>query len=254
MTPSLIALSVLFLADDPTLPAVVLEVKEAPARQLTVFVVDDDHEPLTMQLNEGAAAGTAAGLPRWPLMPRGASLTPAVDGVILTIDDAGAWTESFAPTLPLPVATTKATATAKKPTPKHPWPPPLLPVAGDNAMRLFLPTVVDGEAMSASLHGPGGLAIAGTAVVWQLPLSPHLITLGGADLDVSVATIVASATPAGACAPVPTLLLQTTTHVAASLPACAAGFAVSVVNGQRYSDTKAGDLPARGVLVMSLTP
>ena len=248
MTPTVLALSVLFLADDPTLPAVVVEVKESPARQLTLFVVDDDHPPVTMQLNERADAGAVARLPRWPLLPGGASLTPAVDGVVLTIDDAGAWTASFA-TAPTP--TTKTTKTKAK-TPKHPWPPPTLPVAGDNALRLFLPAVVDGQPTSASLHGSGGLVVAGTAVVWQRVLAPQLITLAGADLDVTTPTVVDVVMPAGACAPVPTTLLQRETHVVASAPGCAAGFAVSVVNGQRFADAKAGDLPARGVLVMSL--
>ena len=251
MTPTILALSVLFLADDPTLPAVVVEVKESAARQLTVFVVDDDHAPVTMQLNERANPAVGARLPRWPLLPQGASLTPAVDGVVLTIDDAGSWTAGFATTT---TTATKTSAKSKAPTPKHPWPPPSLPVAGDNAMRLFLPAVVDSQPTSASLHGNNGLVVAGTAVVWQRPLAPQLITLAGADLDVSPATTVSVAAVEGACAPVPTLLLQRETHVVASVPACAAGFAVSVVNGQRYANAKAGDLPARGVLVVSLTP
>ena len=61
----------------------------------------------------------------------------------------------------------------------------------------------------------------------------------------------ATAAPAGECAPVATIVLQPTTVSAASPPACAGGFAVSVVNGTRYAEKKAGDLPARGILIVA---
>lgn len=250
ITPAALALTILFLADDPTLPAVVVEVRETPARTVTIFFVDENN-PSTVQLGDSASDAVAGSTLRWPLLPRGASLTPAVDGVILTIDDAGAWTTAFQPPAPPPTTTTKGkTGTAKKAASSHPWPPPSLPTATASTLRLFVPTVVDGVAGSASLHGQG-FAVAGTAVAWERPLSPQLVTIAGTDVDLSAPTIAATAAPAGECAPVATIVLQPTTVSAASPPACAGGFAVSVVNGTRYAEKKAGDLPARGILIVA---
>jgi hypothetical protein len=215
-------LTVVFLAQDPTLPSLVVQVSDGDVRELTLFVVDDDSAPHTVQLREQPTERSAA-LPRWPLPPTGASLTAAVDGVIITIDDAGA----FSPLTPSsPAAPTKTRST---PSTTLPWPPPSLPVAGPRTLRLFVPTVVDGTSTPATLHGQG-FVIAGAAMAFEGPLPTALLTWRDGEVIRRVPEVVFTTPATDACAPHVSIALEGPWTATSSIPACALGFAVSAVS------------------------
>lgn len=262
MNPAVLALSILFVADDAALPSVLLQVVERPgAREVTLVMVDDDQAPLTMQL---ADAGGRSAMVRadWPLPPLGVGLNAAVDGVIVTIDDAGVWRPMFAvPTPPVVLDAKGRPVKAPKTKPLAstlPWPTPSLPVAGPTALRLFVPTVVDGVVGPASLHGADGLRIPGVAVAWRRSIAevgPVALSSVGADVDGSPPTLVldAAVTPAAngsqLCAPLASSVLQRWTRSTAAAPVCAGSLVVARLAGTRFGDAPARDLPAHGLLV-----
>lgn len=215
-------LTVVFLAQDPTLPSVVVQVSDGDVRELSLFIVDDDTAPHTVQLREQPQERSAA-LPRWPLPPTGASLSDAVDGVIITIDDAGA----FAPLAP-PVAEggprkrTTASTTL-------PWPPPSLPVAGPTTLRLFVPSVVDGMSTPATLHGLG-FVVAGAAMAFEGPLPSGLFSWRDGEIVRSEPSVVFTTPATDACAPHVSIALEGPWTATSSIPACGLGLAVSAVS------------------------
>jgi hypothetical protein len=244
MTP-LHVLSVVFLAQDPTLPSLVVQVSDGNVRELSMFIVDDDSAPVTVQLREQTAT-TAAALPRWPLPPTGASIMPAVDGVIITIDDVGGWVAFPPPAAGMPKKAKLSTTL--------PWPPPALPVAGPNTLRLFVPAVVDGASTPATLHGQG-FVVAGAAVTFEGPLSPGLFTWRDGAVVRTEPTIVTTTPATDACAPHVSIALDGPWTATASLPACALGLSVSAVSGPLLAPASGkSDHVAwrRHVLVLSL--
>jgi hypothetical protein len=261
MNPAVLALSILFVADDAALPSLLLQMVERPgAREVTLVMVDDDQAPLTMQL---ADAGGRSAMVRadWPLPPLGVGLNSAVDGVIVTIDDAGVWRPMFAVAAP-PVVLDAKGRPVKAPKTKPlastlPWPAPSLPVAGPTALRLFVPSVVDGVVGPASLHGADGVRIPGVAVAWRrsfADLGAVALSSVGQDVDGSPPTVLvdATATPATgnqACAPVASSVLQRWTRSTAGAPVCAGSLVVARLAGTRFGDAPARDLPAHGLLV-----
>jgi hypothetical protein len=220
MTP-LHVLSVVFLAQDPTLPSLVVQVSDGNVRELSMFIVDDDSAPVTVQLREQTSTNASA-LPRWPLAPTGASIMPAVDGVIITIDDVGSW-GAFPPAAAGSLKKAKVSTTL-------PWPPPALPVAGPNTLRLFVPAVVDGASTPATLHGQG-FVVAGAAITFEGPLSPGLFTWREGNVARTEPTVVTTTPATDACAPHVSIALDGPWTATASLPACALGFSVSAVSG-----------------------
>lgn len=262
MTPAVLALSILFVADDAALPSVLVQLVEQPgARQATLAMVDDDAAPVTVEV---ADAGGRASLVRadWPQVPGGVSVSPAVDGVIVTFDDAGAWTPLFVAVPPPPVLDAKGRP-AKATKPKAlastlPWPPPSLPVASPTTLRLFVPAVVDGEVGPATLHGADGLRIPGVAVAWRQRFADTgtvAVSSVGADVDVSPPTLLVEApasgmsSPTGPCAPLASSVLQRLTRSVVGVPVCVAGLVVARLVGTRFGDLPPGDRVSHGLLV-----
>lgn len=250
MSLAALALTVIFVADDPRLPAMSLEiVEQAGSRSLVAALVSSSTVPEALERRDAVGrAQLPAGA--WPIGPTGTSVVPAVDGVIVTIDDAGSWTAAFAP--PPPVEAPRK-ATRAPPSP-HPWPPPSLPVAGPRALRLFLPAVVDGTPMSASLHGPGGVAVAGHAVAWTRTVGPDGVAVGRAEggdadtVDVGVPRW-ATAAPVTPCSiePAPIQLRETSGVGGPAL--CVGGLEIRGLSGVRHGARPAEDRPAHGVVL-----
>jgi hypothetical protein len=255
MNLAALALTVVFVADDGRLPALSLElVEQAGSRSLVAALVSPTTAPEGLERRQ--AVGRAV-LPAgaWPIGPAGTSVVPAVDGVIVTIDDAGAWAAAFAPPPPPPDAKpAKATKPTKPPPSPHAWPPPSLPVAGPRALRLFLPAVVDGAPMSASLHLPGGAAVPGHAVAFTHVVDSDGIVVargdgeGAAGVEVVAPRFTASTpmTPCGTSV-APILLRQTSGEAGPAL--CVADLEIRGFGGLRHGDLPAKDRPARGVVL-----
>jgi hypothetical protein len=250
MSLAALVLTVVFIADDPRLPAIALEiVEQAGSRSLVAALVSSSTVPEPLERRDAVGrAQLPAGA--WPIGPTGTSVVPAVDGVIVTIDDAGSWIAAFAPPPPveLPRKTTRA------PPSPHPWPPPSLPVAGPRALRLFLPAVVDGTPMSASLHGPGGLAVAGHAVAWTRSVGVDGVAVGRADgggddpVEVGVPRW-ATAAPVTPCGIEQAPIQMRETSGVGGPAVCVGGLEVRGLSGVRHGAQPAQDRPVRGVVV-----
>ena len=268
MSPAVLALSILFVADDAALPSVLVELVEKPgARQATLLMIDDDQLPITVEV---ADSGGRASLVRadWPQVPGGVSVSPAVDGVIVTFDDAGAWTPLFVSAPPQPVLDAKGRpAKVTKPpvlASTLPWPPPSLPVAASTTLRLFVPAVVDGEVGPATLHGADGLRVAGVALAWRqsfADVGTVAVSSVGADVDASPPTVLVEG-PVSAiasltgdpCAPGASSVLQRLTRSMVGAPVCIAGLVVARLAGTRFGDLPASDRRSHGLVVLQAPP
>jgi len=253
MNLAALALTVVFIADDGRLPVLSMELVERPgARSLVAGLVPTTTAPPEgLERREGVGrAVLPAGA--WPIGPRGTSVVPAVDGVIVTIDDAGAWAAAFSP----PPAEPKPAKARASSSSLHAWPPPGLPVAGPRALRLFLPAVVDGAPMSASLHLPGGAAVPGVAVAWTRVVDGDGVVVARGDGEgVSGVEVVAprfvveptaSMTPCDTNA-VPVQLRQSGGEAGAGL--CVGALEIRGFRGLRHADQPAKDRPARGAVL-----
>lgn len=237
MTPAALLLTILFVADDGSGAVVVEVVEDGAGRHADVVVVR-------------GAAGTSASLngPRvdgsrrlrdWPLPPPGASFTPAVDGLVVTIDDAGDWQPAAAAPDPK----------AKKPPSSA---PPELPVASERALRLFLPTIVDEKPAPASLHG-SHTRLSGQAVVVQRRLPVLALSVSSGEADGGAALVADDAAPvAGSCAAVPGAVVQPLTRLTSTAVTCAGPLAVSAATGKRFAEKADKDRDAVGVVVRRL--
>jgi len=259
MTPATLALTILFVAEDPSAPVVAVELVEAEGRRSAVVVLIGDTGPgdaaaqvVALTDSDGRAPRALSGL---PLPPTGASLTPAVDGVVVTIEDVGSdWLPLFAAPAP-PPSTPKNKASAKpKPSP-WPWPPPDIAVADARTLRLFVPAVVDGASTPASVHGVG-LRAQGAAVTFTRPITTAVAaTLAGVDIDATPPTLVTtpstSTTSTTLCAP-PAHTVQRFTQSTLTTARCLgsphAGLVVARVTGTRFGDVAARDRPATGII------
>lgn len=252
MNLAALALTVVFVADDGRLPALSLElVEQSGSRSLVAALVSPTTAPEGLERRQPVGrAVLPAGA--WPIGPTGTSVVPAVDGVIVTIDDAGAWAAAFAPP---PSAPAEKPTKATKPLPSpHAWPPPSLPVAGPRALRLLLPAVVDGAPMSASLHLPGGGAVPGYAVAFTRVVDGDGVAVaradgeGAAGVEVGAARVTASTpmTPCGT-ATVSVLLRQASGEAGPAL--CMADLEIRGFGGLRHGDQPAKDRAARGVVL-----
>jgi len=193
----------------------------------------------------------------WPIGPAGTSVVPAVDGVIVTIDDAGDWAAAFSPPAPDDPRPTKATRVAKPSPSLHAWPPPGLPVAGPRSLRLFLPAVVDGAAMSASLHLPGGAAVPGVAVAWTRVVEAEGVVVARSDGEGIAGVEVAAprfapTPPATTMAPcgteaVPVQLRQSSGAAGPGL--CVGTLEIRGFRGLRHGDQPAKDRSASGAVL-----
>lgn len=238
MTPAALLLTVLFVADDPALPVIAVDVAEAGSgRHLSAFVINDGTE-FGVELGASSSPEGSRRLRDWPLLPPGASLTPAVDGVILTLDDVGLWQ-------PAPPAEPPKKAPTKKKTLST---TPELPVAGDRALRLFLPTILDGSLtpQAASLHG-SRVHAAGVAIVVDRAVPVLALSLSGSEAD-GGAALVTSDVP-GDCAAIPATAVQRLTTLTSTKVTCAGALVVSRAAGKRLGDKPANDKDARGLIV-----
>ncbi len=254
MTPAALVLTLLFVADDPQVPSVVVDVVEdATGRRVDVVVVGAG-SGFSSSLRDGPAEGSRQ-LRSWPLMPRGASLTPAADGLVLTIDDAGAWQ----PAATTPTTTPTTTGTPKK-APKPPTnPAPALPVANDRSLRLFLPSVVDERPATASLHGTRTRAT-GSVLILQRPAASVALTVSGVEADGGDA-LVTGARPVCGGAPMTgandaaaTTVVQALTRSVTTSIRCGGTLVVATLAGKRFGDRPDKDKEARGLLVQHRQP
>ena len=248
MTPAALLFTVLFIADDPSLSMVVIDVKEdSSGRAVDVVVVPRDRPALVAHVQAGPAETPpgARTLRTWPLLPPGASLNPAGDGAILTVDDVGLWEDPTPPPAPK----------GAKP-PKPSMVPPDLRVASPTTLRLYLPAITDDPSSSsssspASLHG-SHTRVAGTALIVRRPTAVLALSTSNGEADGGPALITAS-TP-GACAPIPTRVVQTLTSLTSTSTTCTGSLAISRATGKRYGDKPDKDAEAAGVVVVRLPP
>jgi hypothetical protein len=263
MNLAALVLTVVFVADDPALPALSLEVVEqAGARTMVAAIVPPSTPPEGLERKD--AVGRAV-LPAGasPIGPKGTSIVPAVDGVIVTIEDAGTWAAAFSPPPPPPTSTTakavKPTKPTKPPPSTHPWPPPSLPVAGPRALRLFLPAVVDGVPMSASLHAPGGVAVPGLAVAFTRLVDSDGVVVTRAEGEGVTGVEVAaprqaSSGPVTPCTIEPTPIQLREVSGAGGPALCIGALEIRSFGGVRHGDQPAKDRPSRGVVLRRVAP
>ena len=259
MNLAALALTVVFIADDARLPVLSMElVERSGARSFVAAMM-----PTTTAPPEGIERRDGVGREvlspgAWPIGPAGTSVVPAVDGVIVTIDDAGTWAGAFA--LPAPDET-KQTKVARPASSLHAWPPPGLPVAGPRSLRMFLPAVVDGAAMSASLHLPGGAAVPGVAVAWTRIVDVEGVVVarshdeGIAGVEV-VAPRFVPTLPAATMTPCSTDAVPVQLRLSSGM--AGPGFCVGVLEirgfrGLRHGDQPAKDRPAHGAILRRTT-
>jgi hypothetical protein len=240
-----LAFTLLFVADDPAQPAVVVDVAEDDAGRRVDVVVVCGAAPagacandLSSSLVEKGSGEGSRRLRQWPVLPRGASVVPAVDGVVVTVDDVGPWQAPPGPPSTPPASSSSSASSSSKKAPPLP-PVPALPVVGERGLRVFVPVVVDGEAGPAVLYGDHTVA-RGTAVVFltrpQVP-GTRALALSVANVD---GVLTADAGPAlvlsddvGGCARVPTAVQQLLSTSTSTRATCAGTFAASRLTGTR---------------------
>ncbi len=238
MIPALL-FTVLFVADDPQGPVVVIDViEDQSGRAVDVVVVPRDRPALSASVRSGPSE-TPRRSRTLPLLPTGAALTPAVDGAILTIDDIGLWED------PVTASTTNAKARGGA------LIAPDLRVASPRTLRLFLPAIIDASStpVPASLHG-SHTRLAGTALVLRQPLPVVALSVAKGEADGGSA-LVATTLP-GECALVPSQVVQTLTSLSATSTTCTQHLAVSRAAGKRFGDRPDKDQEASGVVVVRL--
>ena len=140
MTPAALLLTILFVAEDPDVGAVVVEVVEDGAGRHADVVVVRAGVGVSASINGPRAEGSRR-LRDWPLPPPGASFTPAVDGLVISFDEVGDWQ------LPLPSANGAPDPKAKKPTRSRScWPIPSRSRPTDSSSRPTMPSVCPSSA------------------------------------------------------------------------------------------------------------
>ncbi|MDP2343944.1 MAG: hypothetical protein Q8O67_23505 [Deltaproteobacteria bacterium] len=251
MSPQALLLTILFVADDPQAPMVVIDViEDGSSRSVDVVVVPRDRAPISASLASGPAETAQKLLRTWPLLPTGSALTPAADGAILTIDDIGLWED---PAVPPPVKPAKAKVTTWKPS----MTAPDLRVASPVSLRLFLPAILDQLPPStstpapvpASLHG-SHTRLSGTALVVRKATPVLALSLANNEAD-GGAALVATSLP-GSCAPIPSRVVQPLTSLSSTSTTCTRNLGVSRAVGKRFGEKPEKDLEAAGVVVVRL--
>ena len=157
MTPAVALLTILFVGSDPQAPVIAVEVaQEGSARRISWLLLGP--APAAPAPTTAGDAGTVdvagavaqapfagvtgelsdrrgGGVLDWPQAPRGGALVAAADGLVLTIDDAGAWQDG------LKLAQRPAQTTT------------VVPVAAPQTLRIFVVEGVDGAVSAATLQG-----------------------------------------------------------------------------------------------------
>jgi hypothetical protein len=250
-----LVLTLLFVADDPTVPSVVVDVAEdATGRRADVVVVAPAAPAHAAHLVAPPVEGSVR-LRAFPVPPAGIALAPAVDGVLVTVEDVGGWQPGASPPPLLPAR--KGRAKAEAASPKSTL--PKIPVADARSLRLLVPTVVDDGAavpapVAASLHGTRGAWPGRALVVTRrhpvLALSVAAATRVGGNVDVADGSVPVIADEApGLCAPIPRRVLQRVTHLDGSASACSGALIVSPATGTRLAEQPASDTAAHGVVL-----
>lgn len=268
MTASALLMTILFIADDPQAPMVVVDVVEdRRGRSVDVFVVPPTGPALSASLLSAPIdAPERPTQRRWPLLPTGAALTPALDGAILTFDDIGLWEEPLPPpptsmdhnAAPEKTGKTRPAAKAKASSTVPSNVAPDLRVASATTLRLYVSAIVDEQTASltsspvpvpASLHG-SHTRLAGTALVLTRPLPVVALSMAEGEADAGPA-LIAAFTP-GDCAPVPTRIVQALSTLSATTTSCTQRLAVSRGDGKRYGVEAKKDRDAAGIVVVRL--
>jgi hypothetical protein len=255
MNVAALVVTVVFLADDPTVPAVSLSLLEAPQdRRLQVVVIDDDGRVARMDRHDkNGRAVLPAGA--FPMPPMGSSITPAVDGFIVTIEEAGDWVNWFRP--PPVDETAPPTKKAKKPPPPRPYPPPQLPVAAAGTVRFFFSALEHDAPAFASIHGADGLAVGGVAVTVDVGARRAVTVDAAGVVDGSVADVSGdvSAGVGGVvdCVPASAKVAQAVTVSAVGGGVCGP-LSVFRLDGLRTGGKPGKEAPAWGLLVWPWQP
>jgi hypothetical protein len=260
-----LTLTLLFVPDEPRAPVVALEIVEtSEGRTLDVVVAPAPAAdgaaipPLTAHRRSPPVDGSTR-LRSLPVAPEGAAVADVVDGVLVTVDDLGRWVPAAAPAV---VAAPKKGG-APVPGPPSSLPqPPALPVASAQALRVFVPTIVEGRSAPASLHGVGAdgapQTFAGHAIVVARPRNVLALTVADVDQGNAAAHVFDASVPvltgnlADRCTEASTrvgaepLALQRGTHLQLDGVACVGGLVVGTGHGTRLGERPEQDRPARG--------
>jgi hypothetical protein len=262
-----LAFTLLFVPDEPRAPAVVVDVREAADGRTADVVVVPAPPNGTPWVGRWTAPPLAAPttLRTLPVAPPGVVVVEAVDGVLVTIDDA-AREHLVAPPVPsasaAPAPGRKAGGSRSEPSLPSLVAPPDLPIAAAPTLRIFVPTVVLGRPQPASIHGMTGgtrVVVAGQALVHDGTRPAMALSVADVDDGRSIrhafdgtAAVVEPAL-AGACgggaASWSARALQRTTHLAVALPACTGRLVVGVGSGMRLGDRPERDRSAWGIVV-----
>jgi hypothetical protein len=250
-----LVLTLLFVADDPAVPSVVVDVAEdATGRRADVVVVASAAPAHAAHLVAPPVEGSAR-LRAFPVPPSGIALAPAVDGVLVTVEDVGAWQPELPPPPVLPARKGRAKA---EPAPSA-SPLPKIPVADVRSLRLLVPIVVDDGAavpvpVAASLHGSRGawpgraLVVTRRHPVLALSVAASPRTDGNLVVADGSVPVIADEAP-GLCAPIPRRVLQRVTHLDGSATACSGALIVAPASGTRLAEQPANDTAAHGVVL-----
>ncbi len=263
-----LVLTLLFVPDEPRAPVVVVALQEqAHARVADVVVVPADPARGAVVAHlSGPGSDGVWGLRTLPIPPPGASLTEAVDGFVVTVDDVGVW----APTAPVVAAgpAPRSDKKASKPAPSSLAAPPGLAVASPRSLRLFVPVAQPGRPQPASLHGvvDGALIVfPGSALVdvaGRRPLALSVADVAEVDGGRGVAHVFDASVPVvdeglvqrcrapSSPATEPLRALQRATHLTLAAPVCIGTLVVAAGAGLRLADQPSRDRPARGVVVV----
>lgn len=222
---------VAFLPDDALAPALVIAVENTGARRALAWALVP---PATGTSHSGSLADQAGarGLLALPQAPRGSGLVERDGALSITVDDAGAWEDTWQALTP-----SKAAA---------------LPVSGPRAFRLVVHGGVDTGSVPAVLYG-NKVRITGTAVARAGRSEVRaIVTTGGKAAQFLDAPATAVDRVTGCGGEVPSAASVVTTSLALKLfakgaPVCAGDLAVVPVEGTKLEAKK--DLAVRGVLV-----
>lgn len=241
LAPAVQSIDVVFLADSPDAPALVVTMENSGTRRALAWALVPP--PLVTaegsRSTYGGALTDQAGAPGYltlPHAPRGGGLTERDGALSITVDDAGAWEESWQK-----LAASKGVAP--------------LPVPGPRAFRLVVHGGVDGGPAPAVLYG-NTLRIAGTATARadRSELRAVVKLTNGSEAKTPLLEAEATAVDrvVGCGGEVPSAATVVTTSLALKLfargpPVCAGDLAVIPVEGSKLGPAK--DVAVRGVLV-----
>ena len=231
------AIELAFLADDPQAPSLVVAISNTGKQRTLLWALVPSLPALSGSsgsLTDQAGAPSDLTLPQ---APRGAGLVERDGALSITVDDAGAWEQSWQSLAP-----SKDVAA--------------MPVAGPRAFRVIVYGVVDGGPTKAILYG-NKLRIAGTAIVASPAEAgePRAIVTTAAPANKAPLFFAAPATAvdrvAGCGGEVPSAVSVVTTSLALKLfargaPVCAGDLAVIPVEGIKLEAKK--DVAVRGVV------